>query len=40
MISEMTRTNERGEQEKVITMVIDGVNRNIKGMRDILRGVR
>jgi len=39
-ISEMTRTNERGEQEKVITMVIDGVNRNVKGMRDVLKGIR
>ena len=39
-ISELTRTNERGEQERVITFVIDGVNRNMNGVRDLLKGIR
>jgi lambda family phage tail tape measure protein len=40
MVSEMTKTNERGEQERVINIVIDGVNRNVNGIRDALRVAR
>jgi tape measure domain-containing protein len=40
MVSEMTKTNARGEQEKVIGIVIDGVSRNTMGLRDILGGSR
>lgn len=39
-ISEMTRTNERGEQEKVITFVLDGVNRNLMGSRDMFKALK
>lgn len=39
-MSEYTRQNSRGEQEKVINFVIDGVNRNLNGARDILKGLR
>ncbi|WP_345993766.1 phage tail tape measure C-terminal domain-containing protein [Sulfurimonas sp. HSL-1716] len=39
-ISEMTRTNARGEQEKVISIVLDGVARNVNGIRDALKGIR
>jgi len=39
-IGEMTRTNSRGEQEKVISFVMDGVNRNMGGIRDALKGIR
>ena len=38
-ISELTKTNERGERERVINIVIDGVNRNVNGIRDTLRGM-
>ncbi len=39
-ISESTRTNSRGEQEKVINIVMDGVSRNVSGIRDMLKGMR
>lgn len=38
-VSEMTRTNQRGEQEKVINIVMDGVARNKNGIRDMLKGM-
>jgi len=37
-ISSMMRTNDKGEQEKVINIVIDGFHRNINGMRDMFKG--
>lgn len=39
MITESTRTDERGEQEKVINIVIDGVDRNVNNIRDMLKGL-
>ena len=38
--SELTRTNERGELEKVISFVLTGVNKNTLGVRDVLKGMR
>ncbi len=38
-ISEMTKTNERGEVERVLNIVIEGANRNINGFRNNLRNV-
>jgi len=39
-MSQYTRTNSRGEQEKVINIVLDGVNRNINGIRDVLKATK
>lgn len=39
-LSDTTRTNERGEQERVLRFVSDGVNRNINGIRDQIKGLR
>lgn len=39
-INDFTRINERGESEKVLTIVIDSVNRNTLGLRDLIKGVR
>lgn len=38
-ISEMTTTNQRGEQVHQINMVIDGIGRNLNGSRDTLKGL-
>ena len=38
-ISEMTRTNERGENERIINIVINGVSKNQNGLRDMLKGI-
>lgn len=39
-ISELTRTNQEGEVEKVLSIVLSGVSRNTLGLRDALKGVR
>lgn len=39
-ISEMTRTNENGEIEKVLSIVMSGVNRNTMGIRDLIKGAK
>ncbi len=39
-INDFTRINERGESEKVLTIVIDGVSRNTLGMRDMIKGLK
>lgn len=39
-IGDFTRINERGEAEKVLNIVIDGVSRNTLGMRDVFKGLR
>lgn len=39
-ISELTRTNQEGEVEKVLSIVLSGVSRNTLGLRDTLKGVR
>lgn len=39
-ISELTRTNENGEIEKVLSIVLNGVGRNTLGLRDALKAVR
>lgn len=39
-ISELTQINANGEAEKVLTIVIDGVNRNSLGMRDMIKGLK
>jgi len=38
-VSEMTRSNQKGEEERVISIVMDSVSRNKNGMRDMLKGL-
>lgn len=39
-VSELTQINANGEAEKVLAIVIDGVNRNSLGMRDMIKGLK
>lgn len=39
-ITESLRQNKDGETERVINIVLDGVNRNTNGLRDMLRNMR
>ncbi|TLP41035.1 phage tail tape measure protein [Arcobacter arenosus] len=38
-VSELTKTNQNGEQERVITLVLDAISRNKNGSRDALRSL-
>lgn len=39
-VSELTQINANGEAEKILSIVIDGVNRNTLGMRDMIKGLK
>lgn len=39
-ISEMMQTNQKGESQKVINIVLEGVSKNTSGIRDMLKNMR